>query len=360
MNETEARDFIAKEVNRLLWMRVAGFATLFGVANIAAFITLWYSVTGQAELIARGRASEVAEKESLRAVEGAQQRIDAISTLAEDQVKELFRNNSDLSKRLVSSEMNLAALESSYKALESKLKDLESTAKRATEGATHQFAKAVAEFAALPDDQRTGILQAVDIAGKRLQDVVTAINEPGFGVLARLDGLESKRTRYSIGKGLEEEFQHPKVDDTSPILNKYQPVLIRSKGVDLAVSIMSTGRPLMISLLPQAPPGAGGIGLDTRTNGKPLEATPKDVYARVRVMRRLEGENETKEVGIVNIQVDWSRLIIPPSALQVLDEKPPTGNCTYTLQVMSVTGSTVTGKGTFYFSKGTRMIAWEL
>lgn len=192
MNETEARDFIAKEVSRLLWMRLAGFATLFGIANIVALIGLWYSVTTQAEAIAKARASVVAEDKALSAVEGARQRIEAMTSIAETQVKGLVQSNSDLSKQLGRSEVNLTTLEGSYTTLEGKLKELESTVKAATADAAHQFAMAASEFAKLPDDQKASIKQAIDVAGQRLQSIQGSLAKlkSDLNLYAKTDSLQ--------------------------------------------------------------------------------------------------------------------------------------------------------------------------
>jgi hypothetical protein len=109
----------------------------------------------------------------------------------------------------------------------------------------------------------------------------------------------------------------------------------------LSVTIKSTGRPIVVSL------NGRSLGMDT---GPAPERWDGGVYARVRIMR--DGK---EEVGIIDCQSDASRVIIAPSSIQVLDPKPPDGDRTYSVEV-----SNVLGEGIFYFSAGTRMVAWEL
>lgn len=111
---------------------------------------------------------------------------------------------------------------------------------------------------------------------------------------------------------------------------------------DLDLKVNSSGRPLFLSF------AGGSIGLDVGPAPRQVEG---GVLVKIQIMRAAP-DGKTMVVGTCTFQSDSSRVIVPVSCLQVVDENPPRGDCVYSVHV-----STVRGMGIFYFDAGVRMLA---
>ncbi len=120
MNESEAKDFIANEVSRLLWQRLAIIGSLFGIANVIAFVALLNSITTQAHSIAEQQVKSSAADFAKEKLE----KFTEVTEAAKERISTLDKSYVNLYIKVGETNAGLESLQSSKKTLEKSLSDL--------------------------------------------------------------------------------------------------------------------------------------------------------------------------------------------------------------------------------------------
>lgn len=122
MTASEAKIFIASEVNYLLWQRLGILGSLFGVANAIALFALWHSITSEAHDIA-------AKQVRSTAMEYASQSLNSfteITLAAKERISKLDNSYADLYTKVGEANVGLMQLQSNRKNIENSLAELTS------------------------------------------------------------------------------------------------------------------------------------------------------------------------------------------------------------------------------------------
>ena len=217
MNESEAKEFIAREVGRLMWQRVTGAAAVLGVVNLVAFVGLCYSVGSQADAIATARASKAAEDKAQAILEGPLASLNSMTRSADDQVNRLNQNYFDIIKTVGSSEIQLKALNKDYERLKLECDTLGKAVDSTKSEAIIRLAEAANAFDKLPADQKSHVLDLVQSAKTRLDTLertLGALEGTVGGVRADVEGVKQVvdgKNQTVICKGLEVRDNNRKI-----------------------------------------------------------------------------------------------------------------------------------------------------
>jgi septal ring factor EnvC (AmiA/AmiB activator) len=157
MNEAEAEKFIEGVVNKLLWQRLLLIASLVGIANLIAFISLWKNINDDAHKV----ASDQVKKSAIEYAEKAFDKFTEITNEAKKRVEALDTDYASLYKRIGGTDVQLTQLQSSEKTIEGSLAELSNqttkllTSVQATQASDAQHALTIIDtLRGLPPDQK--------------------------------------------------------------------------------------------------------------------------------------------------------------------------------------------------------------
>lgn len=120
MNESEAIQFIAKEVSRVLWQRLAVLGSLFGIANVIALVALWHTITSEAQRIAQQQVRTTAAEYATQSLDNFTE----ITNAAKERITILDKSYADLYIKVGEANVGLTQLQSNREKLQSSLSTL--------------------------------------------------------------------------------------------------------------------------------------------------------------------------------------------------------------------------------------------
>jgi predicted nucleic acid-binding Zn-ribbon protein len=142
MDESEATKFIADEVSKLLWQRLLLIASLFGIANVIAFVSLWRSITDDAHKVAEDQVKKSATEYAEKALD----KFTEITTEAKKRIADLDADYATLYKSIGSMTADLTQLQSSEKSMKGTLEDFLSQSAKVIVNVTNESDKLISDF----------------------------------------------------------------------------------------------------------------------------------------------------------------------------------------------------------------------
>ena len=152
-------------------------------------------------------------------------------------------------------------------------------------------------------------------------------------------GAKTKERSYSIGRPL------PLATASEMVEASVKASGIPKDLLTVSLSVIEQ-RPVVVLLMNGSASDNGTISVNGAVDGG-------GVFAEVDLIRKA-GDGRPEKIDGVCFQAIGASLSFPPSSLQFIDMEPPTGKCEYSLRVTMRTTT-----GSFFFSQGVRLVAWQ-